>query len=235
MSKSTIIHCKKCGMPLVKGTRICSYCQQKTGDRGRASRAESTSSRGIHIGRRTIPIPWVSIVLIVLNALAGIYKLVGGEFDILHNYGMTQGALQRGEYLRFLLSGFLHSGWLHFASNMYALIIYGFVFENRIGWWKYLLIYIFSLLGSSLLINFIGGTGIHIGASGAIWGLMAANLVYCLYTKKLIYLLYAIIAVAGNIIYTFSYGISWQGHFGGAIAGALLALILFRSERIQNT
>lgn len=234
MNKSTIIHCKKCGMPLVKGTKICSYCKQKTGDRGRAPKAESTGPKGIHIGRHTIPIPWVSIILIVLNSIAGIYKLAGGEFDILYHFGMTQGALQRGEYLRFFLSGFLHAGWIHFASNMYALIIYGFVFENRIGWWKYLLIYIVSMLGSALLINFIGGAGIHIGASGAIWGLMAANLVYCLYTKKWIYLLYAIISVTGNVIYTFSYGISWQGHFGGAIAGGLLSLVLFANERKQN-
>ena len=44
-------------------------------------------------------------------------------------------------------------------------------------------------------------------------------------------MLYAIIAVAGNVFYTFRFGISWQGHFGGAIAGTLLALILFASER----
>lgn len=212
-------------MPLKRGTKICSYCQQKTGYHGSALK-ESAENK-----RKKTWIPWVSLVLIILNALAGLYKLAGGEFDILYNYGMKLGALQEGEYLRFLLNGFLHSGWIHFTSNMYALVIYGFVFENRIGRWKYLLIYIVSMLGASLMINFFGGAGIHIGASGAIWGLMAANLIYCLYTKKLIYLLYAILSVTGNIIYTFSYGVSWQGHFGGAITGALLALILFTNER----
>lgn len=139
---------------------------------------------------------------------------------------------QQNRWYRLITSSFLHIAMFHFASNMYALIIYGFVFENRIPKWKYLLIYIVSMLGSSLLINFIGGTGIHIGASGAIWGLMAANLVYCLYSrKKFLYMLYAIIAVAGNVFYTFRFGISWQGHFGGAIAGTLLALILFATER----
>ena len=101
--------------------------------------------------------------------------------------------------------------------------------------WKYLLIYITSMLGSALLINFIGGNALHIGASGAIWGLMAANLVYCLITKrKILYMLYAVLAVAGNVVYTFSNGISWQGHLGGAIAGVLMALLLFRNEREQN-
>ena len=82
------------------------------------------------------------------------------------------------------------------------------------------------------LINFLGGNGIHAGASGAIFGLMAANLVYCLVTRrKILYMLYAIVAVAGNVIHTFSAGVSWQGHFGGAIAGALVALLLFAQER----
>ena len=44
-------------------------------------------------------------------------------------------------------------------------------------------------------------------------------------------MLYAIVAVAGNVIHTFSAGVSWQGHFGGAIAGALVALLLFAQER----
>ena len=234
MDNKIIIKCRKYGMPLKKGTRICSYCGQRTGYLINRAQKEK-KNRGIQIGNHTLRIPWISLVLIVLNAFVGIYKLAGGEGNILVRYGMIAGALQRGEYLRLILSGFLHTGWLHFASNMYALVIYGFVFERRIPGWKYLLIYIMSMLGSALLINFIGGSALHIGASGAIWGLMTANLVYCLITKrKILYMLYAILAVAGNVVYTFSYGISWQGHLGGAIAGVLMALLLFRNEREQN-
>ena len=229
MDKSRVIVCKKCGMPLVKGTKICSYCHQKTGHIARSPKDKKQV--GIHIGRHIIPIPWVSLFLILLNVIVGIYKLSTDEIGILVNYGMQTGALQRGEYLRFIANGFLHLSLLHLASNMYGLVIYGFLFENRLGHWKYLLIYIVSLLGSSLLINFIGGSGLHIGASGAIWGLMAANLVYCLKTRrKFLYLLYALFAVTGNAIYTFAYGISWQGHLGGAIAGTLLAFLLFAKE-----
>lgn len=218
-------------MPLKRGTRICSYCQRNTGHHFSRELKEK-HVRSIHIGHWTIPIPWISFVLIILNAVAGLYKLAGGEYDIIYHFSMTTGALQRGEYLRFILCNFLHAGWIHFLTNMYGLVIYGFVFENRIAKWKYLLIYIVSMIGSSLMINFIGGSGLHLGASGAIWGLMAANLVYCLITRrKFLYMLYAILAVAGNVIYTFSYNVSWQGHFGGAIAGTLIALVLFAKER----
>ena len=78
-ANSPIIYCKKCGMPLKKGTKICSYCQQKTGHHGRAPK-EMTEKKP-----RKTWIPWVSIVLIILNALAGLYKLAGGEFDIIYH------------------------------------------------------------------------------------------------------------------------------------------------------
>ena len=233
MPNSIIINCKKCGMPLKKGTKICSYCGENTGYL--FNRKPREKERAIRIGGFKIAIPWVTLILIVLNAVAGIYKLAGGQYDVLRHFGMIQGALQRGELQRLFLSSFLHFDLSHFFSNMYGLAIFGFVFENRIGKWKYLLIYIASMLGSGLLINFIGGTGLHAGASGAIWGLMAANLVYNLITrKKFLYMLYAFVAVIGNVLSTFAAGISWQGHFGGAIAGVIAALLLFKQEKQEK-
>ena len=231
MDRNIIITCKKCGMPLKKGTKICSYCQRRTGHFAGASKPKREGAVNIRDGKIVIPIPWVSLALILLNAAIGLYKLSGGEAAILARYGMMTGALQKGEWIRFVASSFLHVSLLHLASNMYALVIYGFIFENRIGRGKYLLIYTASILGSALLINFIGGSALHIGASGAIWGLMTANLVYCLKTRrKFLYLLYALFAVAGNAVYSFAYGVSWQGHLGGAIAGVLMGLLLFSKE-----
>lgn len=178
MAGSVIITCKKCGMPLKKGTKVCSYCRQDTGYL--INRAPKEKKTGIRILGHTIRLPWVTLILVILNAVAGIYKLAGGESDVLRNFGMYQGALQHGEYGRIILSSFLHLSFPHFISNMYALLTYGFVFENRIGRWKYLAVYLVSMIGSALLINFVGGNSLHAGASGAIWGLMAANLIYCI-------------------------------------------------------
>lgn len=47
-------------------------------------------------------------------------------------------------------------------------------------------------------------------------------------------MLYAILAVAGNAVYTFSSGISWQGHLGGDVTGIVLALLLFGKERKRS-
>ncbi len=230
MDKSRVIICRKCGMPLKRGTKVCSYCQCRASLITRKA-PKPKNRKGIHIGHYVIPIPWISLLIILMNIIAGLYKVSGEEYVILSKYGMVREALQKGEYLRLIASGFLHLSPLHLLSNMYALVIYGFLFENRIGHFRYLIIYIVSLLSASLLINFFGGSGIHVGASGAIWGLMTANLVYCLKTRsKFLYLIYALFAVAGNVVYTFAFGVSWQAHLGGAIAGILLGLILFARE-----
>lgn len=232
MDRNVVIKCRKCGMPLKKGTKVCSYCHKRTGFFVRAPKeAKETQAMkpGIRAGHIIIPIPWVSLVLILLNIGAAIYKLSAGGNEVLYRYGMVAGAIQRGEWMRVIASSFLHADFLHLASNMYALVIYGFLFENRIGRGRYALIYLMGILGAGLLITFAGGNGLHIGASGAIWGLMTANLVYCLKTKrKFLYLIYALFAVAGNAVYSFAAGISWQGHLGGAIAGLAAGLLLFR-------
>ena len=58
-------------------------------------------------------------------------------------------------------------------------------------------------------------TKLHAGASGAIWGLMTANLVYNL--KYHINPIYALRGIVINLVYSFSAGVSWQGHIGGDI------------------
>jgi membrane associated rhomboid family serine protease len=108
---------------------------------------------------------------------------------------------------------------------MLCLVIYGFSLENRLGALKYALIYAISILGSGLLINFAGGRGgIHAGASGAIWGLMTATLIYNL--RNHLNPAYAPRGIVVNLIYSFSAGVSWQGHIGGGIAGLAAALAL---------
>ena len=157
MNRAEIITCKKCGMPLKKGTKICSYCRQDTGYLINRAPKEH---KYIRIWNWRIPIPWVTLILILLNAVAGRYKVAGGEYDVIRHLGMTQGALQRGEVLRFVLSNFLHMGLPHFISNMYGLTIYGFIFENRIGRGRYALIYLMGILGAGLLITFAGAVAL---------------------------------------------------------------------------
>ena len=178
--------------------------------------------------RRRIPI--VSLVILALNIVGFIYELIVGQNAAIYRFAMYQGAIQDGEWIRLIVSAFLHFGLAHLASNMVCLIMFGFDLEMRTSWWRYALIYGVSILGSGLLINFTGGRGIHTGASGAIWGLMTATVVYNL--RNGINPAYALRGIALNLIYSFSAGVSWQGHIGGGVAGLLAALLVSDEERL---
>ena len=173
-------------------------------------------------------LPLVTTVILILNLLGLIYELAVGQNRAIYQYGMYQGALQDGEWLRLIVSAFLHFGIYHLASNMICLVMYGYSLENRIGSAKYAVIYAMAVLGSGLLINFAGGNGIHAGASGAIWGLMTATLIYNL--RNQLNPFYALRGIVINLIYSFSAGVSWQGHIGGGIAGLAAAAVLFRND-----
>ena len=174
--------------------------------------------------RPRVKIPWVTGVIVLLNVIGLIYEYAVGENNAIYRFAMYQGALRDGQWVRLFVSAFLHFGIMHFGSNMLCLAVFGLDLENRIDWWRYALIYLIGIIGSGLLINFAGGRGIHAGASGAIWALMTATLVYNL--RNNINPMYALRGIVINLVYSFSAGVSWQGHIGGGIAGLLAALVL---------
>ena len=180
--------------------------------------------------RRQIPV--VTFIIIGLNIIGLIYEYSVGERVAVYTYGMYQGALEDGEYLRAVVSAFLHFGVLHFACNMVCLVAYGFDLERKIGPAKYALVYTAAVIGSALLINFAGGNGIHAGASGAVWGLMTATLVYNL--RHGLNAAYAFRGIILNLIYSFSANVSWQGHIGGGIAGLITAFLVCGDQQKRD-
>ncbi len=176
-------------------------------------------------------LPVITFLMIGLNLAGFIYEYKIGQNLAILKYGMFQGALTAGQYDRLIGNAFLHFGFYHFTCNMICLVSYGFSLENRIGPLKFLIVYCAAIAGAGILIDQAGGNGIHAGASGAVWGLMTATLVYNLRNK--IDLSYALRGIIFNLIYSFSAGVSWQAHIGGGIAGLLVALIIFNNERQQ--
>lgn len=90
--------------------------------------------------------------------------------------------LQFGEGLKpwqWITSSFLHINFGHLLGNMIFLVLFGIIVEGKIGWWKYLGIY----LGISLIAGFLAQgvislanpsyQGAALGASGVVCGLMA--------------------------------------------------------------
>lgn len=157
--------------------------------------------------------------------------------------GLTRGDvfpehdLFRPEFERMLLSCFLHGGIIHLAMNMYALATLGSLVESMWGKTRFLAIYLVAgFVGSCVVLSF---DMIHernvltIGASGSVYGVFACMLVWFAMNRRHLpdqllrdwsrtLAVNLIMMLAMNLIP----GISWQGHLGGAIGGALAALLL---------
>jgi hypothetical protein len=109
--------------------------------------------------------------------------------------------------------------------------VFGPVLERLLGPQRYLFLYGLSGLGGSLASALLRGPGISVGASGAIWGLMAAWLGLTLRPRGLLpparvaqARRRAIGPLAINLVYSFRPGVDFLAHLGGGVIGfALLA------------
>lgn len=141
----------------------------------------------------TKSIPWVTLLLILVNVLVFAYELSlqsAGKLQQLFQtaalipYEITNVAKLSSDVpnigiLAMFTSMFMHGSWLHIIGNMWYLWIFGNNVEDTLGHAKYLLFY--------LLCGIVGGIG-HIlsqpysqvptiGASGAIAGVLAGYLI----------------------------------------------------------
>lgn len=83
--------------------------------------------------------------------------------------------VEAGEIWRLVSYAFLHGNFLHLAVNLVALISFGGFLEGLLGWRRYLLLYGLSGIAGGIASSVIAGVFLSVGASGAIWGLMAAG------------------------------------------------------------
>lgn len=132
-----------------------------------------------------------------------------------------------GQWFRLISAGFLHFSVLHVAMNMLLLFQLGQLLEPPLGRIRFGLIYFASLLAGSAGSLLLAPNSLSGGASGAVFGLMAAAVV-ALHQRGInpfrtglgtVFIL--------NILLTFTIsGISIGGHVGGAIGGAVCALAM---------
>lgn len=134
--------------------------------------------------------PTVTYSLICLCVLVFVYQLTlsaAAEKSFLLNYAMvparfTDGAWAAGNGLNrfdpapFMTSMFLHGGFLHIASNLWTLWVFGPALEDRLGKARFLGLYLIAGLAAGLahlIFNFTS-TVPALGASGAIAGVIGA-------------------------------------------------------------
>jgi len=183
------------------------------------------------IGTRT-PVATYALAAII-GVCFGLELLWGGSESMPTLVRM--GALVRERALdepwRLLSCTFLHAGFMHVLFNVYVLVALGTTLERILGRERFLVLYVASALGGSLASTLFLGEGVSVGASGAIWGLLAAEAVLAYQPGGLLPAIVipgikraAFINLGINVANSFRPGVDWAAHLGGGVVGGLLVL-----------
>ncbi|SFD34044.1 rhomboid family intramembrane serine protease [Algibacter pectinivorans] len=182
----------------------------------------------------------LSIVTIVIIAANVIISYKGfNDFGFFEKYKFQVGPIQRGEQIRMFSSGFLHADTQHLLFNMVSLYFFADVVISNLSSIQFLLVYLGSLMVGSLLSFYFHKNEYHysaVGASGAVSGVIYSAillrpdmdlLLFIIpipipaYLFGIGYLLYSIYGMKNRIG-----NIGHDAHFGGAIGGYVITLLL---------
>jgi len=172
--RETGVSCSNCGNPIcpdcMTATPVGMRCPDCAGQRQRVHTA-----RSLHVD------PIVTYVLIGICVLlflgSGASVGSGGSTRVYFDLSLTREDVADGEYWRLITAGFLHSGILHVAFNMYILYWLGTMLEPSLGHARFAALYLASLVAGSFGALLLAPDARTVGASGAVFGLMGAAFV----------------------------------------------------------
>ena len=194
--------------------------------------------------------PIVTMGIIMLLAAIFIAQLSGATITTDHGNNIRVpdlvafGALNPdlvhigGDWWRLATAPLLHGGWLHFILNAIALYFAGNFIEQHLGGATVSGILALGAMAGALASYLIGGPQlVSVGASGGIMSLLAAALTLCYMLPE------AADTISGkswfarilipSLVPTTS-GVDYAAHFGGAIMGGGIALLLADITYLQR-
>ena len=199
------------------------------------------------VGLPGFAVPWLTFV--VLAVLIGVFVLETSfpvtpavkqapSIPTLIAMGALDHAaiLSRGEWYRLFTAPLLHANFPHLAGNGVALVLGGWLLERLVGrLWFFMFFAVGALSGSLVSLAVQPANLISVGASGALMGMFAGLFVSsfrlgsghssrtALQVSSLRILIPSLLPIfSGSTGVRVDYG----AHFGGALGGAALALIL---------
>lgn len=172
---------------------------------------------------------WVTYLLVATNILVFLLlmylsKISGTSYDsLLSTFGAKDNSLiLQGEWWRFISPIFLHGDIVHLGFNCYSLFIIGPQVERLFGHVKFLIIYFVAGI-SGFIASFAFSIIPSVGASGAIFGLLGAMLLFGVKRPSLLKGKYGanlITVLVINLAYGFmNKRIDNFGHIGGLVGG----------------
>lgn len=187
--------------------------------------------------------PPLSLVLIVINVAIFAWQLAAdtlqSEAAIIGAGALHRQSVLDGDIWRVVTAVFLHGSIDHLLGNCLVLYILGMALEHAIGITGAGIVYAASGLGGSIL-SVTMSPGPSVGASGAIFGLLGAVIVfflrfhsrYALRNREIgiVLLIWAVWQVGIGFL---SPQIDNWAHIGGFVAGAVVGAIL--RPRLRET
>lgn len=246
--RETGVSCSECGRGICPdcmvfapvGIRCLDHSGQSQGTERVAQRVRMTGLAGS--GAIVTKVLIAANVLIFFVNLAQGASLTENSGDLFFDWALLGQAqvfptgeligVAEGEWWRLITSAFLHGSIIHLGMNMLMLYWIGAPIEEAIGRARFVVLYLVSgLAGSAGALLLTEQNAITVGASGAIFGLLGAAVVF---ERQRTFVLggSALSIIILNLVLTFAVpNISIGGHIGGLVGGALGGLALSRFGR----
>ena len=235
--RETGVSCSSCGRPIcpdcMTPTPVGMRCPECSKQKTEVRTMQNVRAGGIEVTRALI---FINVLVFVGEIASG-----GGFFEVRNSSVYQRGALFGpaidfgNDYWRLVTSGFLHANLIHIGFNMYLLWILGQMLEPALGSVRFAAVYFVSLLAGSFGALLVEPDAVTVGASGAVFGLMAAA--FLEQRARGIDPMQTGIGglIVLNLILSFVFpGISIGGHLGGLAGGALAILALQLGDRQRS-
>ena len=242
--RPTGIVCTRCGRPICPECMVpasvgfqCPECVREglAGVR-RVKRGSGLRATADRWGAVTLSLIAVNVAMFVITAadagLHGANPLDNYRSPLFAELAQVPLLVDAGQWWRIFTAGFLHFGLLHIGLNMLALLVFGAELERALGRWRFLGVYVVSLIGGAAALQLFGAPNVlAAGASTAIYGLFGALGVVLIVRKQDLRGLITLLVI--NIVISMLPGVSLIGHLGGLAAGVLATTLLVITRRRQ--
>ncbi len=174
----------------------------------------------------------VSHLLIIICIVISILGFISQQF--FYSFALNSAVLMNGDIFQILsqvaMFQFLHGDVIHLLFNIYFLYTFGPEIEARMSKDKFITFFILTTLLVAVAITQFS-SGITIGISGFCMALLA-YLAMDLYATRHYAFNNIVIMLIFNIAIGLFAGISFTGHFFGAIAGIIAWFIFSKNKNI---
>jgi len=206
--------------------------------------------------RRPIHFPFVTTLIILLNAFVFVLEIMGGDTFVLKWAAIPADIVAGRHWITILTAMFMHAGWSHIIGNMVFLWAFGPEIEDAMNPLRYAVFYLAGGLVSMLaqVLASPSSTVPELGASGAIAAVMGAflvtyprdqirSLLFIFIFVKVTFIPAALLigfwfltqlVNAGTVATAQTGGVAYLAHIGGFLFGVVTARWFEDPERLAE-